>query len=81
MSTVNVFQAKSTLSKLIERIETGKDQDIVIARNGRPGVRLTRLASARPGIRIGVAKKLFNMPESIDKDSAAVAKLFQGGQG
>ena len=31
MSTVNIFQAKSTLSKLIERVETGKDGEIVIA--------------------------------------------------
>jgi len=55
MSTVNVFQAKSTLSKLIERVETGKDEEIVIARHGRPVARLTRLASVRPEKRIGVA--------------------------
>jgi len=81
MDTVNIFQAKSTLSKLIERIETGKDQDIVIARNGRPVARLTRLASARPGKRIGVAKGRFKVPDSIDEDNAAVAKLFRGGRG
>ena len=81
MSTVNVFQAKSTLSKLIERVETGKDEEIVIARHGRPVVRLTRLAVARPEKRIGVAKGRFRVPESIDADNAAVAKLFRGGRG
>ena len=70
MSTVNVFQAKSTLSKLIERVETGKDEEIVIARHGRPVVRLTRLAVARPEKRIGVAKGLFTVPDSIDADNA-----------
>ena len=81
MSTVNVFQAKSTLSKLIERVETGKDEEIVIARHGRPVARLTRLASVRPEKRIGVAKGRFQVPDSIDDDNAAIAKLFRGGQG
>ena len=81
MSTVNVFEAKSTLSKLIERIETGKDQDIVIARNGRPVARLTQLARARPGKRNGVAKGQFKVPDSIDSDNAAVVKLFVGDRG
>ena len=81
MSMVNVFEAKSTLSKLIGRIETGKDQDIVIARNGRPVARLTQLASSRPGKRIGVAKGRFKVPDSIDTDNAAIAKLFLGGRG
>jgi len=39
MSTVNIFQAKITLSKLIKQIETGQDEEIVIARHGRPGAR------------------------------------------
>jgi antitoxin (DNA-binding transcriptional repressor) of toxin-antitoxin stability system len=78
MSTVNIFQAKSTLSKLIEQIETGKDEDIVIARYGRPVARLTRLAASRPGKRIGVAKGRFKVPDSIDADNAAVAQLFDG---
>ena len=78
MSTVNIFQAKSTLSKLIEQIETGMDEEIVIARNGRPVARLTRLAASRPGKRIGVAKGRFEVPDSIDADNAAVARLFHG---
>ncbi len=80
MSTVNVFQAKSTLSKLIERIETGKDKEIVIARNGRPVARLTRLATAKPGTRIGVARGRFVVPDTIDADNAAVARLFREGR-
>ncbi len=36
--TVNMHQAKSSLSRLVERALTG--EDIVIARNGEPLVRL-----------------------------------------
>jgi prevent-host-death family protein len=36
---VNVHKAKSDLSRLIERAEAG--EDVVIARNGKPAVRLT----------------------------------------
>jgi prevent-host-death family protein len=81
MSTVNVFQAKSTLSKLIERVESGKDIEIIIARHGRPVARLTRLEVARPEMRVGVAKGRFTVPDSIDADNVAVAKLFRGGRG
>lgn len=39
MIRANVHEAKSKLSKLIERAEAG--EDVVIARNGKPVVRLT----------------------------------------
>jgi prevent-host-death family protein len=39
MVIANIHQAKTNLSKLIERAEAG--EDVVIARNGKPVVRLT----------------------------------------
>ena len=39
MIRANVHEAKSQLSKLIERAEAG--EEVIIARNGRPVVRLT----------------------------------------
>ena len=39
MIRANVHEAKSQLSKLIERAEAG--EEVVIARNGKPVVRLT----------------------------------------
>jgi antitoxin (DNA-binding transcriptional repressor) of toxin-antitoxin stability system len=35
MQTVNMLEAKSNLSRLVEAIEQGKEREIVIARNGR----------------------------------------------
>ena len=41
---VNVHAAKTTLSKLIERAENG--EEIIIARAGKPAVRLTPVGSS-----------------------------------
>lgn len=78
MSTVNVFQAKTTLSKLLEQIENGQEKEIVIARHGRPVALLTQLTPRKPGKRIGVAKGRFVVPDSIDDNNEKVARLFRG---
>jgi prevent-host-death family protein len=46
--TVNVHEAKTHLSKLLERVEAG--DEIIIARAGQPVARL--IAFARPGRRV-----------------------------
>lgn len=43
--TVNMHQAKSTLSRLVERALAG--EDVVIARNGEPLVRLVPVPKER----------------------------------
>jgi prevent-host-death family protein len=52
--TVNIFEAKTQLSKLIELAEKG--QDVVITRAGKPVVRLTKLEPVKRPIRYGVLK-------------------------
>lgn len=59
MSTqvVNVYEAKAQLSKLIERAEHG--EDVVIARAGKPAVRLVKWEPAvhrTPGLWEGRVK-------------------------
>ncbi|MBI5075055.1 MAG: type II toxin-antitoxin system prevent-host-death family antitoxin [Nitrospirae bacterium] len=43
MHPVNIFEAKAKLSKLIESIESGREQGVVITRNGKPVARLVSL--------------------------------------
>jgi prevent-host-death family protein len=43
MKTVNIHQAKTHLSRLIEQVAAG--EEIIIARNGRPVARLTPVAA------------------------------------
>ncbi|MBW7901514.1 MAG: type II toxin-antitoxin system prevent-host-death family antitoxin [Rhodocyclaceae bacterium] len=78
MQAVNMLQAKSSLSRLVEAIEQGQEREIVIARNGRPAARLVPIETAPAGRRIGVAKGKFEVPDSIDAHNAEVARLFLG---
>ena len=80
MATVNMLEAKNTLSKLVERVASGQEAEIVIARHGRPAARLVPI---RPGgaamVRLGVARGRFKVPASIDESAAEAAALFHGG--
>lgn len=79
MQAVNMLQAKSSLSRLVEAIEQGREREIVIARNGRPAAKLVPMDAAPVGKRIGVAKGLFEVPDTIDAHNDEVAQLFMGG--
>lgn len=78
MHAVNMLQAKSSLSRLVEAIEQGREREIIIARNGRPAAKLVPLDTGPIGPRLGVAKGKFEVPENIDTHNAEVARLFLG---
>ena len=80
MQAVNMLQAKSSLSRLVEAIEQGREQEIVIARNGRPVARLVPIEAVPTGRRIGIAKGKFEVPDTIDAHNEEVARLFLGGK-
>jgi prevent-host-death family protein len=53
MPTVNVYEAKTRLSQLIDTAASGSD--VIIARNGKPVARLTSLEShEKPRYRLGL---------------------------
>ena len=61
---INMHQAKSQLSKLIAAAEAG--DDVIIARNGKPAVKLVPLKSS--GFRFGALAHLANaVPDFEDK--------------
>jgi prevent-host-death family protein len=76
-----MLEAKSSLSRLVEAVETGAETEIIIARNGRPAARLVAIKPVHIGKRIGVAKGKFTVPDTIDADEATVAALFTGEAG
>lgn len=80
MPSVNMLQAKSSLSRLVEAIEQGQEREIVIARNGRPAAKLVPIDSVSAGKRLGVAKGKFKVPDSIDAHNDEVARLFMSVQ-
>jgi antitoxin (DNA-binding transcriptional repressor) of toxin-antitoxin stability system len=66
VTTVNVGQAKSDLSRLIALAEAG--EDVEIARDGVPVVRLVPIGQPRPGARFLAAAGLLGGKISIGKD-------------
>ena len=78
MQTVNMLEAKSQLSRLVESIELGNTDAIIIARNGRPAAKLVSIQTQRGHVRIGIAKGLFEVPDDIDTHNAEVAEMFLG---
>lgn len=61
--TVNIHEAKTQLSKLLAKVESG--EEIIIARSGKPIARLCALASNKkqPKRKPGFAKGL--LPDSV----------------
>ena len=77
MLSFNMLDAKNQLSKLVEAVESGSEAEILIARNGKPAVRLVPL-STQPRVRLGLAKGRFTVPDNIDGDNDEIATLFEG---
>jgi prevent-host-death family protein len=78
MNAINMLEAKSTLSRLVEAVESGREPEIVIARHGRPVARLVAIDAVVTPPRLGVAKGKFVVPDNIDAHNADVAALFAG---
>ena len=64
MPTFNIFEAKTQLSKLVEMAENG--QDVIIARAGKPVVRLTRLEPVKKPIVFGLMKGEIHVSDDFD---------------
>ena len=80
MRIVNINEAKTTLSQLVEAVESG--ETVVLARAGEPVVQLVRLKEKR-GIKLGglkgriPAKLMTDIAKPLSK--AELARLFGGG--
>jgi prevent-host-death family protein len=78
MKPVNIYDAKSRFSQLVDKAASG--EDVVISRNGKPLVRLTRLeAGQRPAIKFGLLKGKVRVAADFDAPLAAnVLAEFEG---
>lgn len=75
---VNILEAKTELSKLIRLIESGKEDQIIIARYGRPVVKMTVYNDTPATKRVGIAKGRLKSPDNLDRDNGEIAQLFGG---
>ena len=79
MIQVNVLEAKTNFSKLIRLIESHREDEIRVARNGKPVVKITAIDKKPVSKRIGVARGKFEVPDDFDADNDYIANLFMGG--
>jgi prevent-host-death family protein len=83
MIIANIHNAKTNLSRLIEQAEAG--EDVVIARNGKPAVRLTPITPAADAPRrpdglpawMGVLEGKVTIAPDFDDVDAEIAQAFE----
>ena len=81
MRTVNIHEAKTQLSRLVER--AAKGESFVIAKAGKPLVKVTALGAPGPkqARRLGFMAGEIQVPEDFDRMGAArIASLFGRGK-
>jgi prevent-host-death family protein len=64
MDSVNIYDAKTRLSQLVDIAASG--EDVIISRHGRPLVRITRLEAEQPTIRFGLMKGKIKVAADFD---------------
>ena len=74
---VNVHHAKTHLSRLIEKAESG--EEVVIARNGQPAVRLVPVAKTGERPLLGALKGKFTLSEDFHQSDAELEELMLHG--
>jgi prevent-host-death family protein len=76
MRTVNIHEAKTQLSRLVEQAAAG--DSFVIAKAGRPLVQVTRLAAPEHPRRLGFMAGEIQVPDDFDRMGAAEIEAMFG---
>lgn len=81
MKTVNIHEAKTQLSKLVD--EASKGEPFIIAKAGKPVVKVTALLvpTGEQMKRLGFLAGQFTVPEDFDQmGSEEIEQIFGGGK-
>ena len=77
MHTVNMHEAKTELSKLVDKAVKG--EPFIIAKAGKPLVRVTALETAVRAQRLGFLTGEIEVPDDFDQMGAQpIQELFEG---
>lgn len=79
MLQASVREAKADLSKLIRLIESRREDEVQITRNGRPVVKIVLIQPVPASKRIGIAEGKFTVPDDLDAGSDEIATALMGG--
>ncbi|MDR5703950.1 MAG: type II toxin-antitoxin system Phd/YefM family antitoxin [Armatimonadota bacterium] len=79
MRKVNIHEAKTHLSRLVEQASAG--EEIVLAKAGKPVARLVPLVAPRPRRKLGLLAGRFTVPDDFDAPlPEEVLEDFEGGK-
>jgi prevent-host-death family protein len=76
MQVINVHEAKTHLSKLLDRVAAG--EEVVIARNGKPVARLSSVNAELPPRQGGQLKGKIWIAPNFDEFDKELEELFYG---
>ena len=75
---VDILEAKRNLSSLMEILETGEDDTVIITRNEMPVVKMTLYHDTPVSKIVGVAKGRLKTPVDLDRDNTEIEAMFGG---
>jgi len=77
MCQMNVLEAKTNFSKIIAMLERKEEKEVIVARAGKPVVKISLCEEPKRFERVfGIAKGKFEMPEDIDECNEEIARMF-----
>ena len=77
MSTVNIHEAKTHLSRLLEQVAKG--ETVIIAKAGKPVARLVPLEAPSGAARLGFMAGQISVPDDFDEmGREEIEKMFNG---
>lgn len=74
--TVNIHEAKTQLSKLVDRASKG--ESFIIAKAGKPMVKVVPIEAQKKPKRFGFLKGKIHLPDNFDQMDQEIARLLYG---
>ncbi len=71
-----MLEAKNSLSKLVDAVESGAVSEIIIARNGKPAARVVAIREKGAVVLFGTCRGEFLIGDDIDASNAEIGEMF-----
>ena len=77
MCKVNIYEAKTHLSKYVEMLENGHEEEIILCRYGKKVAKIVLYEEDKETKRLGAAKGILEkLPFSLEDVDGEIAKSF-----
>jgi len=76
MKTINIHEAKTHLSRIIERVSNG--ESVIIGKAGKPVAVLSPYVASHESRKAGTMKGRIQISDDFDADDDRIADLFEG---